>query len=65
VQRGWGRGTWGASRREIKERGERGMKGDEEEDTGKRREDKAIEWAPLAVFHVPWTRGALMRRRTR
>jgi hypothetical protein len=41
------------------------MKRDEEEDTGKRREDKAVEWAPLIVFHVPWTRGALTRQRTR
>jgi hypothetical protein len=65
VQRGWGHGTWGASRRKMGEKGERGMKRDEEEDTGKRREDKAVEWASLAVFHVPWTCGALTRRRTR
>jgi hypothetical protein len=65
VQRGWGHGTCGASRREIGEKGERGMKQDEEEDTGKRREDKAVKWAPLVVFHVPWTRGALTRWRTR
>jgi hypothetical protein len=58
-----GRGTHLGERSDRRERGERsGMR---KKICGReRREDKAIGWAPLAISHVHWTRGVLMRRRT-